>query len=111
MALVAVGLFLLKSPPWLSEHSPDKFNTEGMLMPVVFRYKGFRFFFYSNEGNPREPTHIHVRSGEGEAKFWLYPTVHLAESSGFDAGALRELASVVAQNLELIEGTWNAYFA
>jgi hypothetical protein len=24
-------------------------------MPVIFRYKGFRFFFYSNEGNPREP--------------------------------------------------------
>jgi len=24
-------------------------------MPVVFRDKGFRFFFYSNEGNPREP--------------------------------------------------------
>ena len=23
-------------------------------MPVVFRYKGFRFFFYSNEGQPRE---------------------------------------------------------
>jgi SNF2 family DNA or RNA helicase len=23
-------------------------------MPVVFRYKGFRFFFYSNEGSPRE---------------------------------------------------------
>jgi hypothetical protein len=24
-------------------------------MPVVFRYKGVRFFFYSNEGSPREP--------------------------------------------------------
>jgi hypothetical protein len=22
-------------------------------MPVVFRYKGVRFFFYSNEGSPR----------------------------------------------------------
>ncbi len=31
-------------------------------MPVVFRYKGIRFFFYSNEGNPLEPRHIHAES-------------------------------------------------
>jgi hypothetical protein len=30
-------------------------------MPVVFRYKSFRFFFYSNEGNPREAMRVHVR--------------------------------------------------
>jgi len=29
------------------------------IMPVVFRYRGYRFFFYSNEGDPREPLHIH----------------------------------------------------
>jgi len=37
-------------------------------MPVVFRYKGIRFFFYSNEGNPLEPMHIHAESGDGETK-------------------------------------------
>lgn len=26
-------------------------------MPVVFRYKGFRFFYYSNEDSPREALH------------------------------------------------------
>jgi len=30
-------------------------------MPVVFRWKNFKFFFFSNEGDPREPPHIHVR--------------------------------------------------
>jgi hypothetical protein len=29
-------------------------------MPVVFRIEGFRFHFFSNEGDPREPIHIHV---------------------------------------------------
>ena len=58
-------------------------------MPVIFRYKGFRFFFYSNEGNPREPVHVHVRSSEGEAKFWMHPVVHLEGSNGFDARTLR----------------------
>ena len=38
-------------------------------MPVVFRYKGYRFFFFSNEGDPLEPMHIHVRRGEATAKF------------------------------------------
>ena len=38
-------------------------------MPIVFRYKGYRFFFFSNEGDPREPMHIHVRKGEASAKF------------------------------------------
>ncbi len=33
-------------------------------MPVVFRYKGYRFFFFSNEGDPLEPMHVHVRRGE-----------------------------------------------
>lgn len=27
-------------------------------MPVILRVNGFRFFFYSNEGNPLEPAHI-----------------------------------------------------
>ncbi|MHB1292395.1 MAG: DUF4160 domain-containing protein [Sulfuricella sp.] len=79
-------------------------------MPVVFRYKGPRFFFYSNEGNPREPLHIHVR-GEGcEAKFWLTPMVRVADSDGFDSRTLRELAEVVEQNVELIERSWNEHF-
>ena len=80
-------------------------------MPVVFRYKSFRFFFYSNEGNPREAMHIHVRSADGEAKFWLTPTVYLADSDGFNAPTLRELQGVVTSNKELIERTWNEHFA
>ncbi|WP_237574250.1 MULTISPECIES: DUF4160 domain-containing protein [Burkholderiaceae] len=38
-------------------------------MPTVFRYKGIRFFFYLNEGTPREPLHIHARSNGNDAKF------------------------------------------
>ena len=42
-------------------------------MPTVFRHDGFRFFFYSNEGDPREPVHINVIKDGGEAKLWLHP--------------------------------------
>jgi len=80
-------------------------------MPVVFRYRGFRFFFYSNEGSPREPLHVHVRSGGSEAKIWLEPQFQVASSFGFDAGTLRELIEVAQANRALIERTWHEYFS
>jgi hypothetical protein len=79
-------------------------------MPVVFRYNGVRFFFFSNEGSPREPIHIHAQQGDAEAKFWLRPEVTVAENFGFDRRALTELLGVVLQNRELIEGRWHEYF-
>ena len=30
-------------------------------MPVVFRHSGLRFYFFSNEDQPPEPPHIHVK--------------------------------------------------
>jgi hypothetical protein len=79
-------------------------------MPVVFRSGGFTFFFYSNEGSPREPIHVHVRKASGEAKFWLSPLA-VANSEGFDARTLRELLKLVEENSNLIERTWHEYFA
>jgi len=39
-------------------------------MPVIFQTRGYRFFFYSNEGSAREPPHVHVERDDREAKFW-----------------------------------------
>ncbi len=55
--------------------------------------------------------HVHVRSANGEAKFWLTPTVYLADSDGFDARTLRELQGVVTDNKQRIERSWNEHFA
>jgi hypothetical protein len=79
-------------------------------MPVVFRYKGFRFFFHSNEGDPREPLHIHVRKAESVAKFWLEPEPAIAESYGLTSGELRELMGVAGQNIDVIRSYWNEHF-
>ena len=79
-------------------------------MPVVFRSGGFRFFFYSNEGRPREPMHVHVERGDSEAKFWLRPDVSVVYNDGFDARALRELLRLVEGNRERIEKAWNDFF-
>lgn len=44
-------------------------------MPVVFREGGLRYYFFSNEGAPREPPHVHVKGGGRDAKIWLEPDI------------------------------------
>jgi Domain of unknown function (DUF4160) len=76
----------------------------------VFIHKGLKFFFFSNEGSPREPIHIHVRKDRMLAKFWLYPQVQLAESYGFSAKELNNIASIVYNKRNEIEDSWNEHF-
>jgi hypothetical protein len=80
-------------------------------MPVIFRYKGFRFFFFSNEGDPREPVHIHVKKGLAAAKFWIDPVVSVAQSRNITAVTLAELARVIEARKSLIERRWYEYFS
>jgi hypothetical protein len=79
-------------------------------MPVIFRHDDYRFFFYANEGAPREPVHVHVEKDGVEAKFWLTPEVSVAYDDGFNAKTLRELAEVVEANRDRIERAWNEFF-
>jgi len=79
-------------------------------MPVVFRHKGFRFAFYSNEGDPREPVHIHAIKDGIDAKFWLSPEILLSYNDGFNARTLRELTEVIAQRREFIMKAWDEFF-
>ena len=80
-------------------------------MPTIFRDDGYRFFFYSDEGNPRELPHIHVRKGADEAKFWLQPDVTLAYNEGFDARTLNHLQRLVERQRSDFERAWHEHFA
>lgn len=80
-------------------------------MPVVFQHNGYRFFFYSNEGNPLEPCHIHVRKGSSTAKFWVSPQICLAEAFEMTSGELKELSKIVEKNQTLIEEKWHEFFS
>ncbi len=64
-------------------------------MPTILRVGRYRFHFYSNEGN--EPAHIHVRSTEGECKFWLEPVL-LAKNRGFNGHDLRIIERLVFEH-------------
>jgi Domain of unknown function (DUF4160) len=77
-------------------------------VPTVLRVDGYRFFFYSNEGN--EPPHIHVQKAEKYAKFWLVPTVQVAESIGYNSKELQRVLDIIMEYLDLLREAWNEHF-
>jgi hypothetical protein len=79
-------------------------------MPKVFEWKGCRFHFFSNEGDPLEPTHIHVRKGPHRAKFWIEPMVSLANNYGFTSKELNEFKSKIEETKEFIKEKWHEHF-
>jgi hypothetical protein len=80
-------------------------------MPKVFDWNGYRFHFYANEGDPREPMHIHVRKGRDNAKFWLHPEVTLAVNRGFAPKVLSSLNDVIEERRYEIERAWSEFFS
>ncbi len=79
-------------------------------MPVIFRHNGMRFFFYSNEGSPREPIHIHVMRGACETKIWVVPRLSIDWNTGFKESELRDIVSVIRDRREMIMASWHDYF-
>ncbi len=77
-------------------------------MPTVLRVKGYRFFFFSMEGN--EPSHIHVEFADKVAKFWLEP-IGLASSYGFRSQELSKLRFIVMEHRKLFLEKWHEYFS
>ncbi len=76
-------------------------------MPTVLRWGPYRAFFYSNEGD--EPAHIHVRSGNNEAKFWL-DDLAVAVNAGFPAREINDIIRHLKQNRDLQLSAWHEHF-
>ncbi|HJW28504.1 MAG TPA: DUF4160 domain-containing protein, partial [Saprospiraceae bacterium] len=51
------------------------------VMPTVLEINGYKFKFYSNENE--EPAHIHITKGDGNAKYWLRPSIEEEYSYNF----------------------------
>lgn len=77
------------------------------MSPTVFREKGYRFFFFSRE---ESRMHIHVVSGEGEAKFWLEPDLELAKNHGYNRQQLKEIESLIEGHKNDIVSAWQQHF-
>ena len=76
-------------------------------MPTVLRWNGYRFYFFSNEG--QEPPHIHVDRDENTVKYWLEP-VEVARNIGFAARELTVIEQKVRDEHDNFLRAWNEYF-
>ena len=77
------------------------------MSPTVFRHGRFRFHFFSLE-EPR--IHVHVVCPDGEAKYWLEPTIELARSHKLRASDLSEIESLVREHEQEIRDAWYRHF-
>lgn len=77
------------------------------MSPTVFRYRNYRFFFFSRE---ETRVHIHVYSPEGEAKFWIVPNVELAMSKGLANSELKTIQEIIEQRVDEIREHWEQHF-
>lgn len=79
-------------------------------MPTVIYLYGWRFFFFSNEGN--EPIHIHVEKNEKKAKYWLDTEKTDAEeaySENLSPRDRREIKKIIFEYFDLIVEEWNKF--
>ena len=78
------------------------------MSPTVFRWKAYRFFFFSRE---ERRAHVHASCQDGEAKFWLEPTVELARNHGLSQEQVTELRKTVEEKRYDILDAWRKHFA
>jgi len=77
------------------------------MSPTVFRYKSYRFYFFSRE---ETRMHVHVEGPDGEAKFWLDPVISLAEHTGLSRRQLIEIQTALVENAYEIAKAWKKHF-
>jgi hypothetical protein len=78
-----------------------------LVSPTVFRWKEYRFFFFSRE---ESKPHIHVRGEKGEMKLWLDPAVEIAYSHGLAADQSLEIKKKVEEKRDDIVKAWHTHF-
>ncbi len=79
-------------------------------MPTILLVLGWRFFFYSNEGN--EPIHIHCQKAEMECKYWLdVQEFDLEEAFSYNMSAKdkRDVKKIIFEYFDYIENEWNKF--
>lgn len=76
-------------------------------MPVLFYYLHLKFYFYSNE---HEPIHVHVSTGQAEAKFNITPTTKMIENHGLKARDIRIAIKAIEDNRDIITRQWKEFF-
>lgn len=77
-------------------------------MPKILEVNGFRFFFYSADGD--EPCHVHIQKGKGDGKVWLEPDVKPEYLEDFKSQEKREIRKIIEENKDYLIEKWYEYF-
>lgn len=78
------------------------------IMPELFRYAGFIFFFFSRE---HEPIHIHVEGNGGKVIFDIVDGELIQrELHNIKANDLKRIKRFAQLNIEIIIEEWNNRF-
>ncbi len=54
--------------------------------------------------------HVHVVSGDGEAKFWLLPEIKLAKNYHYSSKQLKVVESLIKEHLDELTSAWKKHF-
>lgn len=77
-------------------------------MPVIHRWRGYRFHFFSADGS--EPAHVHIEKDEKQMKVWLHD-VTVALNLGFKVSELSDIIKECRRERANMIKAWNDYFA
>ncbi len=77
------------------------------MSPTIFRENGYRFFFFSRE---EERKHVHIISGDGEAKFWLEPDIELAKNYRYTSKQLKAIEKLIEEHRNELISAWQRHF-
>lgn len=84
-------------------------------MPKIMEFFGYIIYFWSNEGKPLEPIHVHVakRPSKNGTKIWILSdgTALIADNKGdIPPKDLKMLLESISTYHENIENAWKIHF-
>jgi hypothetical protein len=77
------------------------------MAPTIVRDGQFRLFFFSRE---ESRIHVHVAHPDGEARFWLTPSIPLAVNVGLTRSQVRQAQIVVEAHIQERHDAWHRHF-
>ncbi len=85
-------------------------------MPQIFRIGAYIVYFWANEGEPREPLHVHIAEGKpvpNATKIWITETgkaLLCHNNSKFSEKKLTAFMRFIEANSETIKEEWMSLF-
>ena len=85
-------------------------------MPQVFKIGAYWVYFWSNEGDPLEPVHVHIAEGSpvpNATKVWITEsgkTLLCDNNSNIPKVTLRNIMRVIEARSSVVKSKWYDYF-